>query len=100
MSDTQLTMITNDFGTKIWKLNGRYHRSDGPAIEYEDGAREWRLKWWLNGKLHRTDGPAIEHADGHREWWLNDKRYSFDNWLDVNNYLTDQEKLMIKLVYG
>jgi len=45
------------------------HRVDGPAIEYDDGSREW----YLNGKLHREDGPAIEWADGSKEWFLNDK---------------------------
>ena len=26
--------------------------------------------WFLNGKLHRTDGPAVEWADGSKTWWL------------------------------
>jgi len=73
MPDTQPTMSIDENGTKIWKLNG---------------------------KFHREDGPAFEHTNGSRGWWLNDKRYSFDNWLDVNNYLTDQEKVMMKLIYG
>jgi hypothetical protein len=29
------------------------------------------VAWYLNGKLHRTDGPAIEHSDGDKEWYLN-----------------------------
>ena len=28
--------------------------------------------WWLNGKLHREDGPAVEYSNGDKEWWLND----------------------------
>ena len=27
------------------------------------------------GELHRTDGPAIEYADGSKEWYLNGKRH-------------------------
>ena len=54
-------------GTKMWWLNGKLHREDGPAIEYADGTKEW----WLNGKLHRTDGPAVEYADGTKKWYLN-----------------------------
>ena len=27
--------------------------------------------WYLNGKRHREDGPAIEWADGTRYWFLN-----------------------------
>ena len=44
---------------------GQQHREDGPAIEREDGKKEW----WVNGKLHREDGPAIEFADGTKQWW-------------------------------
>ena len=36
-------------------------------IEYPDGTKYW----YLNGKLHRTDGPAIEYADGTKSWYLN-----------------------------
>ena len=33
-------------GNKIWYLNGKYHREDGPAIERADGTKYW----FLNGK--------------------------------------------------
>ena len=38
----------DDYGTKWWYLNGKYHRVNGPAIE-------WNIsdKWWyLNGKRY------------------------------------------------
>jgi hypothetical protein len=54
-------------GTKSWHLNGKYHREDGPAVEYADGDKEW----YLNDELHREDGPAIEWANGYKEWYLN-----------------------------
>ena len=57
-------------GTKEWYQNGKYHRADGPAVEYADGAKDW----FLNGKLHRVDGPALEYANGTKQWCLNDKR--------------------------
>ena len=40
-------------GTKVWYLNGKRHREDGPAIEYANGDKYW----YLNGKRHREDGP-------------------------------------------
>lgn len=55
-----------------WRLNDRYHRTDGPAIIWADG----RLDWRLNGQLHRTDGPAIINASGTQEWWLNGSRFT------------------------
>jgi hypothetical protein len=82
----------SDNGDKFWFLNGKYHREDGPAIEYADGTKFWYLNdklhredgpaveytngdksWFLNGKLHREDGPAVEYADGDKHWFLNDK---------------------------
>ena len=32
--------------------------------------------WYLNGKLHREDGPAIEHVDGRKSWYLNGVQYT------------------------
>ena len=48
-----------------YKLNGRLHREDGPAIEFVYGKKEW----YRDGKLHREDGPAIEFADGSKKWY-------------------------------
>ena len=67
MSEQPIMTITAD-GTKKWYLNGKFHREDGPAIEYADGAKEW----FLNGERHREDGPAVEFADGSKFWYLND----------------------------
>lgn len=61
-----------DDGDKYWFLNGRWHRTDGPAVERANGNKGW----FLYGKLHRTDGPAIEYADGKKEWWINGEEYS------------------------
>jgi len=37
----------------------------------------WRKSWHNeNGQLHREDGPAVEHSDGTKEWYLNDKKYT------------------------
>jgi len=60
-------MITDGYGNKIWYLNGKKHRENGPTCEYADGHKEW----WVNGKRHREDGPAIEYTSGDKEWYLN-----------------------------
>ena len=54
-------------GSKFWHLNGKLHRTDGPAFEHPSGYKSW----YLNGKLHRTDGPAKEWTNGDKEWFLN-----------------------------
>jgi hypothetical protein len=91
------------YGNKFWRLNGKLHREDGPAIEYMDGAKVWYLNgerhciggpayessflntWWKNGKLHREDGPAVEYIGGTVEWWLNDEILSKEEWFQQLN---------------
>jgi hypothetical protein len=83
-------------GCKRWWLNDDLHRVDGPAVEYADGHKSW----WINNKYHRADGPAVVYADGHKSWWLNGENYKFDRWLEANTYISEEEKLMLKLTYG
>jgi hypothetical protein len=66
LSGDRLIRIT-PAGDKEWWLNGKRHRTDGPAVEWADGDKHW----WLNGQPHRADGPAIERASGSKHWFLN-----------------------------
>ena len=36
-------------------------------------------RWYLNGKLHRTDGPAIELANGNKYWYLNGEQVEMED---------------------
>jgi hypothetical protein len=83
-------------GDKIWRLNGENHRTDGPAIECADGGRFW----CQYGSTHRTDGPAVEFADGYVEFRLRGRYYTFEEWLEANTEISDEEKVMMKLQYG
>ena len=88
-------------GDKAWCLNGKYHRTDGPALEWADGSKHWYLNgkrhrtdgpaceyadgdkiWYLNGKLHRTDGPAVINADGTKFWYLNGEKFTKEEWIN------------------
>ena len=84
MNKPECTTYPN--GHKVWHLNGKCHREDGPAVERASGAKEWRL----NGKLHREDGPAVERANGTKEWYLNHEKVDpetiVDLWLAKNIY--------------
>jgi hypothetical protein len=94
----EYTVKVNTYGTKFWYLNGKYHREDGPAIEYASGNKFW----YLNGKYHREDGPAVEYADGDKFWYLNGKYHredgpavehaNGDKWWYLNGeYVTEEE---------
>jgi len=84
----QPKMMVHSSGTKEWRLDGKLHRTDGPAIEWADGSKEWRL----NGNFHRTDGPAIEWinrtAGVAKKWFLNGKEVS---WQELFRQANDPE---------
>ena len=61
----QSTCETYDNGVKVWKLNNKLHRTDGPAVDYPDGTQAW----YFNGKYHRADGPAIEYMFNNTKHW-------------------------------
>ena len=97
-----------EFSDRIeYRLNGKLHREDGPAIERTSGTKEWYFNgklhrldgpadaehrqampaveranghksWFIDGKLHRLGGPAIESTDGYKEWWR--WRWSITKW--------------------
>jgi hypothetical protein len=58
--------------TKRWILpNGVLHREDGLGYETSD-----YKAFYINGKWHRENGPAIEYYNGGKEWWINDIQYT------------------------
>jgi hypothetical protein len=59
---------------KEWYINGLRHREDGPAIERISGNKSW----YLNGKLHREHGPAVEWANGNKSWWFKGHLHRLD----------------------
>jgi len=67
-------MTINANGDKEWKVDGKLHREDGPAIEYANGDKAWHV----NGKHHREDGPAIEYTNGYKAWCLNGYQIEYD----------------------
>jgi hypothetical protein len=62
--------------TEYYNELGQYHRTDGPALEWNDGYKAW----FLNADRHREDGPAIEDSYGYKAWYLNDIEYSEDDY--------------------
>ena len=56
--------------------SGKYHREDGPAYEGLD----FYKAWYINDKRHREDGPARIWENGDSEYWLNDLKYSKEDW--------------------
>ena len=93
--DDKIECVEYASGDKIWKVNGKFHRTDGPAIEWANGEKEW----YQNGNRHRTDGPACEYADGEKFWYIDGICYSFSEWCEKLN-LSREEKCELALIYG
>jgi len=71
--------------TRVWRVNGKRHREDGPAAEWSNGTKSW----WFNGERHRIDGPAIEWSGGATSWYL----YNIECTPESFNLLKDVMKL-------
>ena len=64
--------------SQLWYYRGLLHRGNGPvenghgpAIIRADGSQEWLV----HGILHREDGPAVIEHDGFQYWYRHGKRY-------------------------
>jgi hypothetical protein len=59
-------VYADDFGNRLWQLNGEYHRDNGPAVERTDNQI-----WFQHGVKHRDGGPAeiTEVYGQHVEVW-------------------------------
>ena len=84
--------VTED-GAERWKVNGAYHREDGPAVIYPDGRQVWHRhgrphriggpailngeseRWYENGQQHRLDGPAVTLHNGERLWFVRGRQH-------------------------
>jgi len=49
-----------------WRLFGKRHREDVPALEHNVKVNEDQTEWRLFGKRHREDVPAVEHFAGRK----------------------------------
>ena len=84
-------------GEQTWRVDGKLHREDGPAIIWVGGTQVW----YVNDQLHRIDGPALIRASGTREWYINGQRHRIDgpaiiradgrqHWLVNGKNITDE----------
>jgi hypothetical protein len=91
---------------KEWRVKGKLHRLEGPAIIWANGTQEWWVHnkkhridgpafiaadgtqaWWVNGLLHKLDGPAIILANGNQHWYINGKEIT----REVNDWMEKQK---------
>lgn len=80
MSNITSTVLSD--GTQVYRLDGEFHREDGPARIFSNGTEHW----FIHGKCHREDGPAIVIPNGTKMWKLNDEYHREDGPATINPY--------------
>jgi len=88
-------------GVLRYYLNGKLHRTDGPAVITSYGS----MYYYLNGKTHREDGPAEIWNNGSIFYYLNDNDITkeVEEWIKENNIpkvWNNSHKLLFKLTFG
>lgn len=53
-------------GRTEYRLDGAFHRLDGPAVVSAQGDEHW----YVDGLRHRIDGPALTSRNGLAQWWV------------------------------
>lgn len=83
-------------GTRAWYLDGKFHRTDGPAVEHTDGTKHW----YKDGKRHRADGPAVVWTDGDKCWYLDGQFLGYDatGFWALWDRLTDDQRNNVNLL--
>ena len=91
-----------------WRVNGEYHRVDGPAyIWYYKNGSIGSEHWFVDDEYHRIDGPAIILYNEYgliedAQWWVNNIFINDDiiPWLEENNItapFSEADQVAIKL---
>ena len=62
-----------------WVLDGKFHRKDGPAREWINGAKSW----WIHGYRHRLDGPALIYSSGAKRYFITNRAYSSQHYKQI-----------------
>jgi hypothetical protein len=77
-----------------WWIGGKRHRTDGPAVVYEDGSCEY----WIANKRHREDGPALINSNGRQEWWINDMPYTEEEFLSLKENKRPTKEIVRQII--
>ena len=80
------------------------HINDYDAEEQSDGSyidRDGDVCWYNGvGQLHREDGPGVIYdGSGNVEWCLNNRIYTFDEWIKLTP-ISDEQKMLLRLRYA
>lgn len=83
------TVEVTQLGLTIYKnAAGQFHRTDGPAILYPSGTKEW----YQNGLRHRLNGPAVVLPNGTVFWYIKGQKYTRSQYANkISTLFSDQQ---------
>jgi len=72
---------------------------DEDMIEYKVKVFPDRKEWRLAGRLHRENGPAVEYANGSKYWYVEGKPYTEEEYNKMMNrkIILDEEEFDVDL---
>ena len=70
------------------------------SITYQVTVNECNTLWKLNGQFHREDGPAVEYASGSKEWYINDDLLTEDEFNQHTNPVVEMTIAEIEQLIG
>jgi len=84
LQENSTLVLQSDKGSRFFlNKSGQYHRLDGPAIEWNFGAKEF----FKNGIRHRIGGAAYEYKD-EKQYWFEGKQYNENEYWEVSKEIT------------
>ena len=99
------TVVIN-YDSIYYTLNGKYHRTDGPAYIYYNADETLNCECYiLNDKYHRTDGPAVIYynRDGgiySEHYFLNGQNHRVDGPAAIYYNKDGSINIVIYWLYG
>lgn len=89
--------VIDQAGTQTWITEtGISHRSDGPAIIWNDGS----FFWYNDGIVTCENGPAVYYATTKKfHWFFRGINYYFDEWCCILDK-SEEDILFLKLKYN
>lgn len=85
-----------ELGVTHWYQHGKHHREDGPAIIFDNNTQYW----FINDELHREDGPAIIDPNGSEYWYIHGLRvYTWSHYQKLTGASNEHITCLI-LKYG
>lgn len=76
--ENDLPAVERSNGDKIWYIDGKLHREGNKPVFISVSGYQ---TYYKNHLLHRTNGPAVEEENGNVEYWINGCKYSKEHYL-------------------